>query len=189
MSASSRTATARRGPDNGRVRFEFIHPTAKRVCVAGSFNGWNPSATPLAPAGRGRWLRELWLPQDTCEYLFVVDGVWMFDPNATDYMPNIFGGMNAVIEVSCADKCEDRRPTAIRSSLGLSRTKKGKASPSRVACLPDTWRINECAEKVLAGQQIDKDHDNEEGKKMKTTRHSEYPAGDRPLCLSAFAGH
>lgn len=81
------------------VRFEFHHPTARRIFVVGSFNDWNPSATPLANLGDGRWLRLLWLPPGQHEYLFVADGVWCFDPGAADYAPNVYATMNAVVEV------------------------------------------------------------------------------------------
>jgi 1,4-alpha-glucan branching enzyme len=84
------------------VRFEFCHPTARRVCVAGSFNDWNPSATPLVPLGGHKWLRMLWLPPGAYEYLFVADGVWYFDPLAKDYLPNVYGTLNAVIEVAAS---------------------------------------------------------------------------------------
>ena len=75
-------AAAGRSPDASHARFAFFHPQAKRVCLAGSFNDWNPTATPMAPAGRGWWLRELWLPPGQYEYLLVVDGQWMVDPQA-----------------------------------------------------------------------------------------------------------
>jgi hypothetical protein len=84
------------------IRFEFYHPAARRVCVAGSFNDWNPSATPLVPLGDGRWLRQLWLPPGPYEYLFVADGVWFFDPHAPDYVPNVYGTMNAIVEVTAS---------------------------------------------------------------------------------------
>jgi 1,4-alpha-glucan branching enzyme len=71
---------------------EFFLPTVKRVHVAGSFNGWSATATPLAPSGNGRWLRDLWLAVGCHEYLFVVDGEWLYDPRATDYVPNVLEG-------------------------------------------------------------------------------------------------
>lgn len=134
MSAKSQTLASRRLPESQHIRFEILYPNAKRVCVAGSFNGWNPAATPLAPSGRGKWLRELWLPPGTHEYLFVVDDTWLFDPNATDYVPNIFGGVNAVIQVTAPRECERRLDAPTRSSFGMSRTKNRKASPIRVMC-------------------------------------------------------
>ena len=56
------------------VRFEFTHPTATTVCVAGTFNNWQPEAKTLHPAGGGRWLQETALPPGTYEYCLVVDG-------------------------------------------------------------------------------------------------------------------
>ena len=135
MSASSKRAMAGRSPESGRVHFGFIHPTAQRVCVAGSFNGWNPSATPLAPAGHRRWLRELWLPPGQYEYLFVVDGEWAFDPNATDYAPNIFGGMNAIMEVQ-PPAARAARPRRRHSPfLAARRATDEESSAKRVECL------------------------------------------------------
>lgn len=134
MSAKSQTLAARRFSETKHVRFEIFYPNAKRVCVAGSFNGWNPTATPLVPSGRARWLRVLWLPPGTHEYLFVTDGQWMFDPNATDYVPNIFGGINAVINVTAPRECSRRLDAPTRSSLGASRTRNGKVSATRVPC-------------------------------------------------------
>lgn len=95
---SARTGS-NRGSEQVAVRFEFNDPTAQRVCFAGSFNGWDPSAVPMVAAGQGRWVADLRLPPGPWEYLLVVDGQWLFDPNAKDYMPNVFGGMNAVIDV------------------------------------------------------------------------------------------
>ena len=53
------------GPQLMPVRFEFTHPTAISVCVAGSFNHWKPEAKTLHPAGNGRWLKETVLPRAT----------------------------------------------------------------------------------------------------------------------------
>jgi ElaB/YqjD/DUF883 family membrane-anchored ribosome-binding protein len=55
------------------VRFEFTHPTATSVCVAGSFNQWRPEAKTLHPEGGGRWHKETVLAPGTYEYCLVVD--------------------------------------------------------------------------------------------------------------------
>lgn len=81
------------------VRFEFHNPNARHVFVAGSFNGWNPSATGLVRLGGGHWVRFLWLPPGAHEYLFVADGVWFFDPHAKEYVANVYGTRNAVVKV------------------------------------------------------------------------------------------
>ena len=54
------------------VRFEFTHPTASTVCVAGTFNDWHAEAKPLHPVGRGRWLKETVLPPGNYDYCLVV---------------------------------------------------------------------------------------------------------------------
>jgi 1,4-alpha-glucan branching enzyme len=84
----------------GRVDFELVKPGAKQVCVAGSFNDWRPDTTPLAPADNGRWVGDLTIEPGRYEYLFVVDGQWLPDPNAKESVQNPFGGRNSVIGVS-----------------------------------------------------------------------------------------
>lgn len=87
------------GPKLVPVRFEFTHPTAKTVCVAGTFNHWQPDAKTLHPIGSGHWLKETALAPGTYEYCLVVDGQWMPDPLATSTVPNPFGGRNSVLQV------------------------------------------------------------------------------------------
>jgi 1,4-alpha-glucan branching enzyme len=81
------------------VRFEFTHPTATTVCVAGTFNDWRAEAKPLHPLGDGRWLKETVLPAGTYEYRLVVDGQWIADPLVQETVPNPFGGSNSVLRV------------------------------------------------------------------------------------------
>lgn len=87
------------GPQLVPVHFEFTHPTAQRVCVAGCFNHWKPEAKALHPAGDGRWVKETVLPPGTYEYCLVVDGEWMPDPLAKDHVPNPYGGRNSLLTV------------------------------------------------------------------------------------------
>lgn len=82
------------------VHLEIYQPDANDVCVAGSFNDWQPEATPLVPLGNGRWVKELTLPEGRYEYRFVVDGNWMNDPNATETAPNPFGSENCVLTIN-----------------------------------------------------------------------------------------
>ena len=134
MTRNYREQVAARSAEAARVHFEFVHPKAQRVSIVGSFNGWSPSATPMAPAGNGRWRRELWLRPGQHEYLVVVDGKWLFDPMAADYVPNVFGGMNVVIHVQSPAKCTARRTSTTLPSFGVSGTNKGKASARQVQC-------------------------------------------------------
>ena len=83
-----------------KARLEFVKPDAQSVFVAGSFNDWNPSRTPLSRTREGKWVGELTGISGRHEYLFVVDGQWLPDPNARESVQNPFGGRNSVLVVS-----------------------------------------------------------------------------------------
>src|SRR5688572_31915349 len=40
------------------VRFEFTHPTASTVSVAGTFNDWHPTTKSMHLSGNSHWLQE-----------------------------------------------------------------------------------------------------------------------------------
>jgi hypothetical protein len=82
------------------VHFEFTHPTATSVCIAGSFNHWQPEAKTLHSSGAGNWWKDTALAPGTYEYCLVVDGQWMPDPLAAETVPNPFGGRNSVLNVA-----------------------------------------------------------------------------------------
>jgi len=82
------------------ISLEFVRPGAKQVAVAGSFNDWKPERTPLVQIGNGRWVGDLAVKPGRHEYLFVVDGQWLPDPNAKENVQNPFGGKNSVLTVS-----------------------------------------------------------------------------------------
>ena len=81
------------------LHLEYRDGKATSVCIAGSFNDWQPGATPMVALGDGRWVKELTLPPGRHEYRLVVDGVWQDDPRAKETAPNPHGGVNAVITV------------------------------------------------------------------------------------------
>ncbi len=80
-------------------RFELVRPEARAVFLAGSFNDWHPNTFPMIAGDGGKWVKELALPPGRHEYLFVVDGVWVADPAASESVPNPHGGVNSVIVV------------------------------------------------------------------------------------------
>jgi 1,4-alpha-glucan branching enzyme len=90
------------------VRFEFTHPTAKTVCVAGTFNHWQPEAKTLHSSAAGNWWKETNLAPGTYEYCFVVDGQWIPDPQAKETVANPFGGKNSILTVS--PKTQNKQP-------------------------------------------------------------------------------
>src|SRR5690349_12388886 len=79
------------------VRFQFHHPDAKAVFVAGSFNNWHPGASEMVRLEGDLWAKDLVLEPGKYEYLFVVDGVWKTDPKAAENAPNPFGGANSIL--------------------------------------------------------------------------------------------
>src|SRR5580692_730691 len=81
------------------VRFEFSHPTAKTVSVAGTFNDWHPTTKSMHPSGEGHWLKQAFLPPGSYEYCLVVDGRWIPDPRAQSDVANPFGGRNSILKV------------------------------------------------------------------------------------------
>ena len=58
---------------------ELVRPNAQEVGIAGSFNDWHPSVTPMIRLNNGKWAKELTLPPGRYEYRFVVDGEWVDD--------------------------------------------------------------------------------------------------------------
>ena len=76
------------------VRFVLVAPDARQVSVAGTFNQWDPQATPLTRTGpNGQWTATLTLPIGQHQYAFVVDGVrWVPDPTAPAVNDGFGGG-------------------------------------------------------------------------------------------------
>ena len=106
--AKSGNATGLRGasgvsPDSNRelVRFQLSAPNASRVMLVGSFNEWNPVATPLVrDPSSGTWTVSVRLPPGRHVYAFVVDGDVTADPTAPRAADNDFGSANSVVLVS-----------------------------------------------------------------------------------------
>lgn len=98
--------------------FSLSSPGARSVSVALFFDRWTtelPAAEPgsdcespygdyqmvrqlvrLNQVKPGLWHAETPLPPGWHEYLFLVDGAWVMDPEATNICPNDAGGFSAV---------------------------------------------------------------------------------------------
>ena len=98
--APVKAAPAKPATSQPNISLELVKPGAKQVAVAGSFNDWKPERTPLVQIGNGRWVGDLNVKPGRHEYLFVVDGQWLPDPNARENVQNPFGGKNSVLIVS-----------------------------------------------------------------------------------------
>jgi len=87
-------------PESAFVRFVLYAPGARQVGLAGTFNHWDQSATPLARSGSdGVWTVTIELPAGQHQYAFVVDGRrWVADPAAPG-VDDGFGRRNSLIAV------------------------------------------------------------------------------------------
>ena len=65
----------------GNIQFTLSDfPDAHIVAVAGTFNGWNQSQYLFERVG-GQWVCRINLPIGKYQYKFIVDGIWLVDPN------------------------------------------------------------------------------------------------------------
>ncbi|MBI5068335.1 MAG: glycogen-binding domain-containing protein [Deltaproteobacteria bacterium] len=80
------------------ARLALRAPEARRVSVAGDFNGWSTEATPLRRGPGGAWTVELPLGPGRHQYQFVVDGTFVPDP-AAPTVDDGFGGRNAILDL------------------------------------------------------------------------------------------
>jgi chromosome partitioning protein len=82
------------------VAFVTLYPRASSVHIAGDFNNWQPTSTPMHKVGDGGvWQTKVKLPSGKHRYRLVVDGLWQQDPYNEMAEQNPFGGMNSVVEV------------------------------------------------------------------------------------------
>jgi chromosome partitioning protein len=85
---------------NDAVVFVTLYPRAGTVNLAGDFNNWQPSASPMQRIGdTGVWQTKLKLPQGTYRYRLVVDGQWQQDPYNERSEVNPYGEYNSVVEI------------------------------------------------------------------------------------------
>ncbi len=80
----------------------FIHPAGRssRVFVAGDFNGWSATATPLRYNERlGVHEACIALPAGRRQYRLIVDGRWITDPHNECVAADVFGEVNSVVTI------------------------------------------------------------------------------------------
>ena len=83
-----------------RVTFTFREEAGRTVCLAGTFNGWDPLAKKMKDAKKnGVYAATIKLAPGTYEYKFVVDGTWQADPECADFVQNDCGTLNSVLTV------------------------------------------------------------------------------------------
>lgn len=91
-------------PRGNKVAVTFELPAdvqATGVCLAGDFNDWSTSATPMKHLKGGGWSATLNLVPGTYRYRFVSDdNQWINDPQADRHEPSGFGEDNSIVVVS-----------------------------------------------------------------------------------------
>ncbi|RMH04952.1 MAG: hypothetical protein D6702_01820 [Planctomycetota bacterium] len=92
-----------------RVEFAFDPPAgAEGVFLAGSFNGWNPTATPMSRGGDGVFRVTVPLQPGRWLYKFVVDGRdWYPDPRNPEREDDGHSGFNSVLALGRLARLED----------------------------------------------------------------------------------
>ena len=87
-----------KGKIKGSTMF-IIKPSgsAKKVELAGDFNGWKPTA--MKKQKDGSYVLSVPLDKGAHEYKFLVDGQWLVDPDNNTWSVNKFGTMNSVAQV------------------------------------------------------------------------------------------
>jgi serine/threonine protein kinase len=81
------------------VEFSVSAPAAKKVYLAGSFNNWSQTATPLRKDAAGTWSAVQQLRPGRYQYKFVIDGAWTIDKENNLREPDSYGGHNSVVVV------------------------------------------------------------------------------------------
>ncbi len=89
---------------NNQVKLTFVQPydaSKPRTYVAGDFNDWTPTTTPLIKRTNGTASASVTVEagQRICFRYFTEDGAWFNDKAADQYEPGEFGEDNSVIVV------------------------------------------------------------------------------------------
>src|ERR1700733_886903 len=88
------------------VTFRVWAPFAQSVAVAGDFNAWSPTATPLDSEGNGNWSSDVSSAAVGSQYKFVLaaqgtgNQLWRVDPYARSIARDANGQLNCLIAAS-----------------------------------------------------------------------------------------
>ncbi len=83
-----------------RQTFSLEQPEAATVQLVGDFSDWDKNPINLKKQKNGLWKTTVSLEPGTYQYRFMVDGRWRDDPACPARVPNPYGEMNCVREVS-----------------------------------------------------------------------------------------
>ena len=87
-----------KGKTKGSIKFS-IRPAAgvKQVQLAGDFNAWKPAG--MKKQKDGSFSLALDVPDGHQEYKYIVDGMWVVDPDNSHWALNAYGTLNSVVEI------------------------------------------------------------------------------------------
>ena len=68
---------------DGAIEFRFFRPNVRQVNLAGDFNAWSRTCTPMRSEGEGWWRAILQLDAGDYRFRYFADGHWF-----TDYASN-----------------------------------------------------------------------------------------------------
>lgn len=102
--------------DNVEITFSIKAPASQLVVITGPspfFPNWNPDGIPMVKDDQGVWSYKLTAKKsDTIVYKFLLDGAWLADPKAPDYIDDGFGGRNGTFEVASLVSAAGAAPVA-----------------------------------------------------------------------------
>ncbi len=82
------------------IQFEVAAKGDSRVCIAGTFNDWDPTTHPLTYHPEdGLFKATLLIEAGTHEYKLVVNGIWHMDDTCPHRALNPYGTLNSVIRI------------------------------------------------------------------------------------------
>lgn len=85
---------------SNEVTFAFTeNPNAKKVFIAGDFNGWDVRSRRMVKVKDGSFRARIKLEPGEYEYKYIVDGQWHADADANVQRSNPFGTVNSVVRV------------------------------------------------------------------------------------------
>ena len=76
-----------------------VEPNASRIYLATSANCWDPTAERMTRVKDGSFRATLLLPAGEYQYKFVIDGIWINDPDAEGQTINCYGTLNSLVRV------------------------------------------------------------------------------------------
>ena len=102
--------------DKVEITFSIKAPASQLVVITGPspfFPNWNPDGIPMVKDDQGVWSYKLTAKKsDTIVYKFLLDGAWLADPKAPDYIDDGFGGRNGTFEVASLVSSDSAAPVA-----------------------------------------------------------------------------